>query len=215
MICSLYEEFIFIILVIQTSLFSISFFILFKIVQKNIRNNITSSNKVLDDKIDKLTITINNLSDVFLKKNDMYYESSSLQKTLSEIYLLLEKANSTLVKFDNDKLHTKNRSSNDNSNNDDFNSSSSSPSSHSLASSGLTSNRLETNMDKFRALKDEIENAENDDKDKNTNEQNTHQNFENNSVNELKTLEKEILIALKRLEKTNSNFDIKKGKKEN
>jgi hypothetical protein len=219
LICSLYEEFIFIILVIQTSLFSIFFFILFKKVQKNIRNNITSSNKVLDDKIDKLTITINNLSDVFLKKNDMYYESPSLQKTLSEIYLLLEKANSTLVKFDNDKLHTKNRSSNGNSNNDDFNSSSSlsspSSSSHSLVSSGLTSNRLETNMEEFMALKDEIENAENDDEDKNTNEQNTHQNFENNSVNELKTLEKEILIALKRLEKTNSNFDVKKGKKEN
>ncbi len=107
MICSLYEEVIIIILVIQFTLFSIFLFILFKRNQKIMCDNITLS-KVLDDKIDGLAITINNLSDSILKKNDMYYENSSLQKTLSEIYLLLEKANSTLVKFDNDKLHDSN-----------------------------------------------------------------------------------------------------------
>ena len=67
-------------------------------------DNITLS-KVLDDKIDDLVMTINNLSDSILKKNDMYYENSSLQKTLSEIYLLLEKADFTLGEFNNDKIH--------------------------------------------------------------------------------------------------------------
>jgi hypothetical protein len=178
-------------------------------------DNITLS-KVLDDKIDGLVITINNLSDSILKKNYMYYENSSLQKTLSEMYLLLEKANSTLVKFDNDKLHdNNNKNSSSNSNNNDFKSSLPTSPLPPLVSTGITSNQLEPDIDKSLALKDEIENAKNDEDDNNNNKQNNYQKYENNSVNELETLEKEILIALKRLEKTNSNFDVKKEKKEN
>ena len=39
-----------------------------------------------------------------------------------------------------------------------------------------------------------------------------YENYENDSINELETVETEILIALKRLEKINSNFDVKKEK---
>lgn len=205
--CSLYEEFVIFILVIQTALLSLFLFILFKGIQKIIYDN-NSLRKVLNDKIDDLAITINKFSTLILK-NDIFYENSSLQKSLSEINLLLEKANSTLGKFDNGKL----QNSDDNSNNNAFKSSSSSPpSSLPLSSTGFISTQVDSAIDKSKALKDELENAEN--AENNTNEKNS-QNNENNSLNELKTLEKEILIALKRLEKTNSNIDVEKEKNEN
>lgn len=203
--CSLYEEFVIFILVIQTALLSLFLFILFKGIQKIIYDN-NSLRKVLNDKVDDLAISINKFSTLILK-NDIFYENSSLQKSLSEINLLLEKANSTLGKFDNGKL----QNSGDNSNNA-FKSSSSSSSSPPLSSTGFISTQVDSAIDKSKALKDELENAEN--AENSTNEKNS-QNNENNSLNELKTLEKEILIALKRLEKTNSNIDVEKEKNEN
>ena len=68
---------------------------------------------------------------------------------------------------------------------------------------------MDNNIVESKSLKDELENIEND---KNNHEFLNIQNYENNSVDELRTLEKEILNALKRLEKTNPNTDLNKEK---
>ena len=69
--------------------------------------------------------------------------------------------------------------------------------------------QLDNNIVESKSLKDELENIEND---KNNHYDLNIQNYENNSIDELSTLEKEILNALKRLEKTNPDTDVNKEK---
>ncbi len=203
MIFSLYEEYIISILIIQNVLFSLFLFVLFKKLKKITYDN-NSLKEILVDKVEELTSTITNLSALILK-NDRFSDNSSLQKSLSDIYGLLKKANSAPLEINNGKI---NIDGNPNSHN--FKSplsESSSPIPPSLYSH--TPIQLDNNIVKSKSSKDELEYIESD---KNNQDILNIKNYENNSVNELRTLEKEILNALRRLEKTNPNMDLNKEK---
>jgi hypothetical protein len=211
LISSLYEEYIISILIIQNVLFSLFLFVLFKRLKKITHNN-NSLKEILADKVEELISTIKNLSALILK-NDRFSENSSLQKSLSDIYMLLKKADSTQLEINDGKINI-----DGNSNNHNFNSNSESimnfKSSLSTSSSPMppslyspTSIQLDSNIVKSKSSKDELENIKNI---KNNHDIINIQNYENNSVDELSTLEKEILNALKRLEKTNPNSDLNK-----
>ncbi len=213
MISSLYEEYIISILIIQNVLFSLFLFVLFKRLKKITDSN-NSLTEILDNKVEELISTIKNLSALILK-NDRSSENSSLQKSLSDIYGLLKKVNSDPLKINDGKINI-----DGNSNNPDSNSNSESIMNFKSSASTLptsvppslythTPNQLDNNIVESKSLKDELENIEND---KNNRDDLNIQNYENNSVDELRTLEKEILNALKRLEKTNPNTDMNKEK---
>jgi len=209
----LYEEYIISILIIQNVLFSLFLFVLFKRLKKITDSN-NSLTKILDNKVEELISTIKNLSALTLK-NDMYSENSSLQKSLSDIYGLLKKVNSSPLKTNDGKINI-----DGNSNNPDFNSNFESIMNFKSSVSTLpnsvppslhthTPNQLDNNIVESKSLKDELENIEND---KSNRDDLNIQNYKNNPVDELSTLEKEILNALKRLEKTNPNTDMNKEK---
>ncbi len=213
MISSLYEEYILSILIIQNVLFSLFLFVLFKRLKKLTDSNI-SLKEILNNKVEELISTIKNLSALILK-NDGSSENSFLQKSLSDIYGLLKKVNSDPLKINDDKINI-----DGNSNNPDFNSNSESIMNFKSSLSTLptpvpqsiytdTPIQLDNNIVESESLNDELENIEND---KNNHYDLNIQNYENNSVDELRTLEKEILNALKRLEKTNPNKDMDKEK---
>jgi hypothetical protein len=213
LVSSLYEEYIISILIIQNVLFSLFLFVLFKRLKKLADSNI-SLKEILNNKVEELISTIKNLSALILK-NDGSSENSSLQKSLSDIYGLLKKVNSDPLKINDDKINI-----DGNSNNPDFNSNSESIMNFKSSLSTLptpvppsiytdTPIQLDSNIVESESLKDELENIEND---KNNHYDLNIQNYENNSVDELRTLEKEILNALKRLEKTNPNTDMNKEK---
>jgi hypothetical protein len=212
LISSLYEEYIISILIIQNVLFSLFLFVLFK-RSKKITDSNNSLTEILDNKVEELISTIKNLSALILK-NDGPSENSSLQKSLSDIYGLLKKVNSSPLKSNDGKINI-----DGNSNNPDFNSNFESIMNFKSSVSTLptsvppslythTPNQLDNNIVESKSLKDELENIEND---KNNRDDLNIQNYENYSVDELSTLEKEILNALKRLEKTNPNKDRNKG----
>jgi hypothetical protein len=209
----LYEEYIISILIIQNVLFSLFLFVLFKRLKKITHSN-NSLTEILDNKMEELISTIKNLSALILK-NDSSSENSPLQKSLSDIYGLLKKVNSAPLNTSDGKINI-----DGNSNNPDFNSNSESIMNFKSSVSTLptsvppslythTPNQLDNNIVESKSLKDELKNIEND---KNNRDDLNIQNYENNSVNELRTLEKEILNALKRLEKTNPNTDMNKEK---
>ncbi|MDQ6722787.1 MAG: hypothetical protein M3Z01_00770 [Thermoproteota archaeon] len=203
----MYEEFIIFILVVQTTLFSLFLIILFKRLQKIINDN-NDLRKNIYDKVDEITLSINNFS-TFILKIDMFSVNSSIQKSLSDIHLLLKKDDSAPWGFNNEKI----KIGNSNKHNVDHESISDfkSPASPDTASTSapFTSVQVEPKIDKSIDLKNELEEVEN------RTDFSNDQNCENNSVDELKTLENEILIALKRLEKTNSYVDEQKEKQGN
>jgi hypothetical protein len=198
LISSLYEEYIISILIIQNVLFSLFLFVLFKRLKKITYNN-NSLKEILDDKVEELISTIKNLSALILK-NDGPSENSSLQKSLSDIYGLLKKVNSSPLKSNDGKINI-----DGNSNNPDFNSNF-----ESIMNFKSSVSTLPTSVPPslYTHTPNQLENIEND---KNNRDDLNIQNYENYSVDELSTLEKEILNALKRLEKTNPNKDRNKG----
>ena len=117
MISSLYEEYIISILIIQNVLFSLFLFVLFTRLKKITYNN-NSLKEILDNKVEELISTIKNLSALILK-NDMFSENSSLQKSLSDIYGLLKKVNTSSLEINDGKINI-----DGNSNNPIFNSNS-------------------------------------------------------------------------------------------
>jgi hypothetical protein len=136
--------------------------------------------------------------------------NSSLQKSLSDLHLMLKKVDSDFTVYNSDKVKT------DKSEHSDADSKSLSgpnPSSSSLFSSSpftpYSSVELENKTGKSVDLNNDLESVDNK---KNGGEASDTQNYKNSSVTELKTLENEILGALKRLEKTNSNLELEKEK---
>ncbi|HEY0579306.1 MAG TPA: hypothetical protein VGC75_01245, partial [Candidatus Nitrosocosmicus sp.] len=189
-------------------------FVLFKKLKKITHNN-NSIKEIFDVKVEELISAIKNLSALMLK-NDRFSENSSLQKSLSDIYGLLKKVNSAPLEINDGKINI-----DGNSNNHNFNSNSESIMNFKSSLSALSSPmhpslythtpiQLDNNIIESKSLKDELENIENDDR--NNPESLNIQNYENNSVDELRTLDKEILNALKRLEKTSPNTDLNKEK---
>ncbi len=98
----LYEVFLIISLAIPSVLFSIFFIILFKWPQKIVPTNKKNGAIKIDDFVNPINKSISSV----LKNN--LYENSSLQKSLADIHLLLEKMNSALIRFDEKKVENNN-----------------------------------------------------------------------------------------------------------
>ncbi len=131
-------------------------------------------------------------------KNNLY-ENSSLQKSLADIHLLLEKMNSALIRFDEKKVENNNEDDSDR--NIKVKSLSNSPSSFSsdvFTTVDLPKTKIEESMIFKEDKKAAHKNAKDIDEIVNS-------TYENNSIVELRSLEMEILNALKRLEKTSSD----------
>ena len=188
MLIRLIEEFTIFILIIQIILLSLFLFILF-IRYKNLLDG-NSLTKTLNDKIDKIDNTIYNISTL---KKEIFSERYTLQRHLSDLHTSLEKINASILNINNI-----------------LNSESSSNFRFASSSHNNIQNKLENKINFASDVKSNFTNKEKgilEDDIKNTNNIDYKSTNPNNSINELKALEKEIFIALKRLENTESNSE--------
>jgi hypothetical protein len=167
-----------------------------------------NSRIVLDKKMDEMLLSFSNFH-ALISRNDVLSANSSLQKSLSDLQLMLKKVDSAFMGYNSDKVKT------DKSEHYDANSESlsgsylpsslfpSSPFAH------YSSVKLENKTGESVDLNNDLEGVVNK---KNGGETSNAQNYKNSSVTELKTLENEILGALKRLEKTKPNLELEKEK---
>jgi len=188
MLIRLIEEFTILILIIQIILLSFLLIILFKRYKNLFDGN--SLTKTLNDKIDKIDNTIYNISTL---KKEIFSERYTLQRHLSDLHTSLEKINASILNINNI-----------------LNSESSSNFRFASSSQNNIQNKLENKIDFASDVKSNFTNKEKgilEDDIKNTNNIDYKSTNPNNSINELKALEKEIFIALKRLENTESNSE--------
>jgi len=188
MLIRLIEEFTILILIIQIILLSFLLIILFKRYKNLFDGN--SLTKTLNDKIDKIDNTIYNISTL---KKEIFSERYTLQRHLSDLHTSLEKINASILNVNNI-----------------LNSESSSNFRFASSSQNNIQNKLENKIDFASDVKSNFTNKEKgilEDDIKNTNNIDYKSTNPNNSINELKALEKEIFIALKRLENTESNSE--------
>lgn len=188
MLIRLIEEFTIFILIIQIILLSFFLIILFKRYKNLFDGN--SLTKTLNDKIDKLNSTIYNISTL---KKEIFSERYTLQRHLSDLHTSLEKINTSILNINNI-----------------LNSESSSNFRFASSSHNNIQNKLENKIDFASDVKSNFTNKEKgilEEDINNTNNINYKSTNTNNSINELKALEKEIFIALKRLENTESTSE--------
>jgi len=188
MLIRLIEEFTIFILIIQIILLSLFLFILF-IRYKNLLDG-NSLTKTLNDKIDKIDSTIYNISTL---KKEIFSERYTLQRHLSDLHTSLEKINASILNINNI-----------------LDSESSSNFRFASSSQNNIQNKLENKIDFASDVKSNFTNKEKgilEEDINNTNNIDYKSTNPNNSINELKALEKEIFIALKRLENTESNSE--------
>ena len=188
MLIRLIEEFTIFILIIQIILLSFFLIILFKRYKNLFDGN--SLTKTLNDKIDKIDNTIYNISTL---KKEIFSERYTLQRHLSDLHTSLEKINASILNINNI-----------------LNSESSSNFRFASSSHNNIQNKLENKIDFASDVKSNFTNKEKgilEEDINNTNNINYKSTNTNNSINELKALEKEIFIALKRLENTESNSE--------
>jgi hypothetical protein len=155
--------------------------------------DVNSLIKTLNEKIDNLYITADNISTI---KKEIFSERSSLQQHLSDLQTSLEKINASMLNINNI-----------------LNSESSANLKFTPLSFNNTQDKLENKIDFATDLKNNFINKVKEIPEEdinNTNNVDTHLTHTNNSINELKTLEKEIFIALKRLENTGSGSNASK-----
>jgi len=188
MLIRLIEEFTILILIIQIILLSFLLIILFKRYKNLFDGN--SLTKTLNDKIDKIDNTIYNISTL---KKEIFSERYTLQRHLSDLHTSLEKINASILNVNNI-----------------LNSESSSNFRFASSLHNNIQNKLENKINFASDVKSNFTNKEKgilEDDIKNTNSIDYKSTNPNNSINELKALEKEIFIALKRLENTESNSE--------
>jgi len=188
MLIRLIEEFTILILIIQIILLSFLLIILFKRYKNLFDGN--SLTKTLNDKIDKIDNTIYNISTL---KKEIFSERYTLQRHLSDLHTSLEKINASILNVNNI-----------------LNSESSSNFRFASSLHNNIQNKLENKINFASDVKSNFTNKEKgilEDDIKNTNNIDYKSTNPNNSINELKALEKEIFIALKRLENTESNSE--------
>jgi Na+/phosphate symporter len=191
MLIRLIEEFTIFILIIQIILLSFFLIILFK-RYKNLfdGNSLTKTLNDKIDKIDKINSTIYNISTL---KKEIFSERYTLQRHLSDLHTSLEKINASILNINNI-----------------LNSESSSNFRFTSSSHNNIQNKLENKIDFASDVKSNFTNKEKgilEQDINNTNNIDYKSTNPNNSINELKALEKEIFIALKRLENTESNSE--------
>lgn len=188
MLIRLIEEFTIFILIIQIILLSFFLIILFKRYKNLFDGN--SLTKTLNDKIDKIDNTIYNISTL---KKEIFSERYTLQRHLSDLHTSLEKINASILNINNI-----------------LNSESSSNFRFASSSHNNIQNKLENKIDFASDVKSNFTNKEKgilEEDINNTNNIDYKSTNTNNSINELKALEKEIFIALKRLENTESTSE--------
>jgi hypothetical protein len=166
-----------------------------------------NSRIILDKKMDELALSFSSFH-ALISRSDMLSANSSLQKSLSDLHLMLKKVDSAFMGYNGDKVKT------DKSEQYDANSESlSGPNPSSLFPSSpiapYSSVKLENKTGEHADLNDDLDGVDNK---KNGGETSNAQNYKNSSITELKTLENEILGALKRLEKTKPNLELEKEK---
>ena len=191
MLIRLIEEFTIFILIIQIILLSFFLIILFK-RYKNLfdGNSLTKTLNDNIDKIDKINSTIYNISTL---KKEIFSERYTLQRHLSDLHTSLEKINASILNINNI-----------------LNSESSSNFRFASSSHNNIQNKLENKIDFASDVKSNFTNKEKgilEEDINNTNNIDYKSTNTNNSINELKALEKEIFIALKRLENTESTSE--------
>ncbi len=191
MLIRLIEEFTIFILIIQIILLSFFLIILFK-RYKNLfdGNSLTKTLNDKIDKIDKINSTIYNISTL---KKEIFSERYTLQRHLSDLHTSLEKINASILNINNI-----------------LNSESSSNFRFASSSHNNIQNKLENKIDFASDVKSNFTNKEKgilEEDINNTNNIDYKSTNTNNSINELKALEKEIFIALKRLENTESTSE--------
>lgn len=188
MLIRLIEEFTIFILIIQIILLSFLLIILFKRYKNLFDGN--SLTKTLNDKIDKIDNTIYNISTL---KKEIFSERYTLQRHLSDLHTSLEKINASILNVNNI-----------------LNSESSSNFRFASSLHNNIQNKLENKINFASDVKSNFTNKEKgilEEDINNTNNIDYKSTNPNNSINELKALEKEIFIALKRLENTESNSE--------
>ena len=191
MLIRLIEEFTIFILIIQIILLSLFLFILF-IRYKNLLDG-NSLTKTLSDKIDKIDKIDSTIYNIATLKKETFSERYTLQRHLSDLHTSLEKINASILNINNI-----------------LNSESSSNFRFASSSQSNIQNKLENKIDFASDVKSNFTNKEKgilEEDINNTNNIDYKSTNPNNSINELKALEKEIFIALKRLENTESNSE--------
>ena len=191
MLIRLIEEFTIFILIIQIILLSLFLFILF-IRYKNLLDG-NSLTKTLNDKIDKIDKIDSTIYNISTLKKEIFSERYTLQRHLSDLHTSLEKINASILNINNI-----------------LNSESSSNFRFASSSQNNIQNKLENKIDFASDVKSNFTNKEKgilEEDINNTNNIDYKSTNPNNSINELKALEKEIFIALKRLENTESNSE--------
>jgi hypothetical protein len=166
-----------------------------------------SSRMILDKKMDELALSVSSFH-ALISRNDMLSANPSLQKSLSDLHLMLKKVDSAFMGYNGDRVK------NDNPEHCDAKSESlSDPNPSSLFPSSpfnpYSPVKLENKIGEYVDLNNDLEGVDNK---KNGGETSNAQNYKNSSVPELETLEDEILVALQRLEKTKSNLELEKEK---
>jgi hypothetical protein len=162
---------------------------------------------VLDKKLGELSLSFSDFH-ALISRNDALSANSSLQKSMTELHSMLKKVDSDFMGYNGDKAITE-KSGHHNANSESLsgpNPSSKSPSSPFAHHSSV---KLENKTGESVDLNNHVDSA---DTKKNGGEASDAQNYKNSTVTELKTLENEILVALKRLEKTNSGLELEKEK---
>jgi len=191
MLIRLIEEFTIFVLIIQIILLSLFLFILF-IRYKNLLDG-NSLTKTLSDKIDKIDKIDSTIYNIATLKKETFSERYTLQRHLSDLHTSLEKINASILNINNI-----------------LDSESSSNFRFASSSQNNIQNKLENKIDFASDVKSNFTNKEKgilEEDINNTNNIDYKSTNPNNSINELKALEKEIFIALKRLENTESNSE--------
>jgi hypothetical protein len=166
-----------------------------------------NSRIVLDKKIDELALSFSNFH-AHISRNDVLSENSSLQKSLSDLQLMLKKVDSAFMGYNGDKVKT-DKSEHYNANPESLSGSYPSSLFPSSPFAHYSSLKLENKTGVSVNLNNDLEGVDNK---KNGGEPSNVQNYKNSYVTELNTLENEILGALKRLEKTTPNLELEKEK---
>ncbi len=209
---SLYDLLIVFMLVFQTAFLSMFLIVLHKKLDKAIQEN-RRSIKIFIDRSDELHSIITNLSDIVLNNNRVQEETHSnvAAAAVPPKDPLLEETHSKSSENNNDKISTENTGNSKDNLNGPLGLFSPPPptvspqTSTPLSSSAQTEKSkiessigLENDLDSFNDHKDNIHKPK-------------HPEFDNSSVKELKSLENEILCALRRLEKTKSHLAVGQG----
>jgi hypothetical protein len=164
-----------------------------------------NSRIILEKKIDEMAMSFSDFH-TMISRNGVLPANSSLHKSLSDLHLMLKKVDSDFVGNNDVKVKADETEHYDvNSEHlSDHNPSSLFPHSPLIPCPSV---KLEGKTGKSVILDNNFENVDNT---KNGSETSNTQTYKNTSVTELKTLENDILAALKRLEKTNSNLGLEK-----